>query len=155
VAAHDEPAAETRAAADPSASPVREDYIAAARRAAQMSSRKQNPLTSGFNKFSQSMSGGAPKRTTRPSPARRSAASSRRCSVGKSKQGDDAKADGKRSKRKRLIFAGLVLLVAASAYGAQRNSDSLPDFVQLGKALPTFALNDNGNDNGSGPECAQ
>jgi localization factor PodJL len=154
VAAHDEPAAETRAAADPSAPPVREDYIAAARRAAQMSSRKQNPLTSGFNKFSQSMSGGAAKSdgTTEPRTQKRGFISSlfgRR----KAKQADDAKADGKKSQRKRLIFAGLVLLVAASAYGAQRNSGSLSDFVQLGKALPTFALNDNGNDNGSGPEA--
>jgi localization factor PodJL len=152
VAAYDEPAvetgaetqAETSADVAPSEPPVREDYIAAARRAAQMASRKQNPLTSGFNKFSQSMSGGAAKvdGTTEPGTQKRGLLSSlfgRR----KEKQGDDAqgdgKADGKTSKRKRLIFAGLVLLVAAAAYGAQRNSD----------LLPTFVL----NDNGSGPEA--
>ena len=158
VAAHDEPAAETQAetsaAAEPSDPPVREDYIAAARRAAQMSSRKQNPLTSGFNKFSQSMSGGGAKAddTIEPRTQKRGFISSlfgRR----KASPGDDANADGKKSKRKRLIFAGLVLLVAASAYGAQRNSDSLSDFVQFGKALPAVALNDNGNDNASGPEA--
>ncbi|HUE45797.1 MAG TPA: hypothetical protein VMO81_06045 [Aestuariivirgaceae bacterium] len=157
VAAQDEPAAETSAetsaVAAPSDPPVREDYIAAARRAAQMASRKQNPLTSGFNKFSQSMSGGAKADgTTEPGAQKRGFIASlfgRR----KSKQSDDAAADGKTSKRKRLIFAGLVLLVAASAYGAQRNSDWLADFVQIGKALPSFALNDGDSDNGSGPKA--
>lgn len=156
VAVHDESAAETsaetsaetQAAADPSDPPVREDYIAAARRAAQMSSRKQNPVTSGFNKFSQRMSGGAAKAedTTEPRTPKRGLISS--LFGRKAKQGDDAKAGGKKSKRKRLIFAGLVLLVAASAYGAQRDIDSLPDLVQIGKALPGFSL----GQNGSGPE---
>jgi localization factor PodJL len=145
VAAYDEPAAETHdlpmaeTSAAPSDSPVREDYIAAARRAAQMASRKQNPLTSGFNKFSQSMSGGAKEDgTTEPGTQKRGLLSSlfgRR----KDKQGDDAQADGKSSRRKRLIFAGLVLLVAASGYGAQRNIDS----------LPALAL----NDSDSGPSA--
>jgi localization factor PodJL len=165
VAAHDEPAAETQAetpaetpagtsaAAAPSDPPVREDYIAAARRAAQMSSRKQNPLTSGFNKFSQSMSGGAAKAdgTSEPGTKKRGLLSS--LFGRKAKQGDDAQgdaeADSKTSRRKRLIFSGLVLLVAASAYGAQRNSDSLPDFIQIGKTLPSFSL----SQNGSGPEA--
>jgi localization factor PodJL len=161
VAAHDEPAAETSAEtpveseepAAPSDPPVREDYIAAARRAAQMSSRKQNPLTSGFNKFSQSMSGAAADAdgTTEPGMKKRGLLSS--LFGRKAKQGDDAqgdgKADSKTSRRKRLIFSGLVLLVAASAYGAQRNSDSLPDFIQIGKTLPSFSL----SQNGSGPQA--
>jgi hypothetical protein len=118
--------------------PVREDYIAAARRAAQMASRKQNPLTSGFNKFSQSMSGGGAKSdgTTEPRTQKRGFISSlfgRR----KAKQADDAKADGKSSQRKRLIFAGLVLLVAASAYGAQRNSGSLSAFNSARRSPPS------------------
>jgi localization factor PodJL len=85
--------AETSAA--PSDPPVREDYIAAARRAAQMASRKQNPLTSGFNKFSQSMSGGAKADgTTEPGTQKRGFISSlfgRR----KDKQGDDAPGGGR------------------------------------------------------------
>lgn len=157
----DEPAAETQtettAGAEPSDTPVREDYIAAARRAAQMSSRKQNPLTSGFNKFSKSMSGGAATAdgTTEPGTKKRGILSS--LFGRKARQGDDApgdvegdgQADGKTSRRKRLIFSGLVLLVAASAFAAQRNSGSLPDFNQIGKALPTFSM----NQTGSGPQA--
>jgi localization factor PodJL len=40
--------------------------------------------------------------------------------------------DAKKSKRKRLIFAGLVLLVAVSAYSAHRHAGSFPNFNLLG-----------------------
>jgi localization factor PodJL len=159
VAAYDEPAAEPHAPADPSDPPVREDYIAAARRAAQMAASRKNPVTSGFNKFSQRMSGGGAKSadTTETRTQKRGFVASllgglrgRKAKSGDNAQpGDDAQPGGKKSKRKRLIFAGLVLLAAVSAYGAQRNIDSLPDFDLIGGAFSSFPL----GQTGAGPEA--
>ncbi|MFW6077740.1 MAG: tetratricopeptide repeat protein, partial [Hyphomicrobiales bacterium] len=131
------------APAEPAEPPVREDYIAAARRAAQMAAtRSQNPVTSGFNKFSQRFSGSSEKKDepeAGSAPRRGFVASlfgglrGRKAKSGHdAKPGDDANSGSKASKRKRLIFAGLVLLAAASAYGAQRQDISVPAFDLLG-----------------------
>jgi localization factor PodJL len=137
----DEPQAQAHepASAEPAEPPMREDYIAAARRAAQMAAtRSQNPVTSGFNKFSQRFSGSGAKedKTDNGSAPKRGFVSSLFAGLRgrKAQTDDDAKPEGKASKRKRLIFAGLVLLAAASAYGAQRHVDSIPGFDLLGGA---------------------
>jgi localization factor PodJL len=139
--APDGPASDADAPAQPVEPPVREDYIAAARRAAQMAAtRNQNPVTSGFNKFSQRMSGAGRRpdgsgdgRVQKPGFVSSLLAGLR---GRKTKPGNDGKPDSKKTKRKRLIFAGLVLLAAVSAYGAQRDLDSITGFDVLGGALP-------------------
>ncbi|HUF45180.1 MAG TPA: tetratricopeptide repeat protein, partial [Aestuariivirgaceae bacterium] len=120
--------------------PVREDYIAAARRAAQMAAtRNRNPVTSGFNRFSQAMSGaraqpGMPGNGGAPS---RGVASSLFSGLWgrKGKSGEEPQRADKKSRRNRLIVAGLVLLAAASAYGAYRHAGSVPGIDMLGGAL--------------------
>jgi localization factor PodJL len=120
--------------------PVREDYIAAARRAAQMAAtRKRNPVTSGFNRFSQAMSG-ARAQPGKPgngsAPSRGVASSLFSGSWGrKGKSGEEPQRADKKSRRNRLIVAGLVLLAAASAYGAYRHAGSVPGIDMLGRAL--------------------
>jgi localization factor PodJL len=112
--------------------PVREDYIAAARRAAQMAATRN----SGFNRFSQRLSGGGAKEDTTGNGSAQKKRGFLSSLLGgmrgrKAKAGDDDQPDSKKGKRKRLIFAGLVLLAAASAYGAQRHAGSLPSFDGL------------------------
>lgn len=125
---------------EPADAPVREDYIAAARRAAQMAAtRNRNPVTSGFNRFSQRMSGGGdkPGDPVDGRARKRGVVSSLLAGLRgrKAKPSDDAGTGARKSKRKRLIFAGLVLLAAASAYAAQRHAASFPDFDLLGGFL--------------------
>jgi localization factor PodJL len=115
--------------------------------------QRQNPMTTGFNKFSQRLSGGGstPAEAGAASAPKRGFASTlfagvlgrkAKASGDAGAAGDDGDAIGhaaepgsKKSKRKRLIFAGLVLLAAASAYGAQRQFASMPGLDLLGGAF--------------------
>ncbi len=115
------------------ATPVREDYIAAARRAAQMAaSRNQNPVTSSFNRVSQRLTGGGsqPCKPGDEGKQRRGSGSSFLGEVSgrKPKADETPPASNKTSRRKQLIFAGLVLLAAVSAYGAHRHFGPIPAF---------------------------
>ena len=121
------------APAEPEGAPVREDYIAAARRAAQMAaSRSRNPVTSGFNRFSQRLAGvpAKPADTRDASAPKRGFVSSLFGGLRRNKvaPGEEARPDSRKARRKRLIFAGLVLLAAASAYGAHRAA-TVPGFL--------------------------
>ena len=132
VQAAEETLHDTYAPAETGDSPVREDYIAAARRAAQMAATRN----SGFNRFSQRLSGGGAKEDTTGNGSAQKKRGFLSSLLGglrgrKAKAGDDDQQDSKKGKRKRLIFAGLVLLAAASAYGAQRHAESLPGFDLL------------------------
>ena len=138
VQAAEETLHDTYAPAETGDSPVREDYIAAARRAAQMAATRN----SGFNRFSQRLSGGGAKEH----PTGNGSAQKKRGFLSslmgglrgqKAKAGDDVQPDSKKGKRKRLIFAGLVLLAAASAYGAQRHAGSFPSFDLLDASFLT------------------
>jgi len=133
--APDMAAVDDHAAAEPASAPVREDYIAAARRAAQMAATRK----SGFNRFSQRLTGTStmPAKPSNGRAQKRGFVSSLLAGLRrrKAKPQDEAQAIGKKSKRKRLIFAGLVLLAAAAAYGAQRQAASLPDISLLGNFL--------------------
>jgi localization factor PodJL len=141
--AHHAPANDAGGHSEPAGAPIREDYIAAARRAAQMAARDQRSLASGFNKFSRRMSGAdaQPAKPTDRSPPRRGLAAKLFGRGRAAKSADtpqpDAKLppDAKTTKRKRLIFAGLVLLVAVSAYAAHRHAGSIPNFNLLGGTL--------------------
>ena len=132
------PEPDTYAPAEPSSPPVHEDYIAAARRAAQMAARSKNPVANGFNKFSQRMSGTGSAPGMPEGAKKRGFVSSLLAGLRgrKVKPGEDDQPDSKKAKRKRLLFAGLVLLVAASAYGVQRHAGTMPDFDLLGGSFP-------------------
>jgi localization factor PodJL len=127
---------ETLAPVEPSNPPVHEDYIAAARRAAQMAAaRSSNPVANGFNKFSRRMSAGSA--TESEGAKKRGFVSSLLAGLRgrKAKPGDEDQPDSNKAKRKRLLFAGLILLVAASAYGVQRHAGT-PGFDVLGGSIP-------------------
>jgi localization factor PodJL len=115
----------------PAAAPVREDYIAAARRAAMMAAtRNQNPVTSSFNKVSQRLAGGGSRPCKPADEGQQRRGSGSPLPEGRKTKLDEAPqaASNKKARRKRLILAGLVLLAAVSAYGAHRHLGPIPAF---------------------------
>ncbi len=108
-------------------SPAREDFIAAARRAAQATARPQSPIMSGLSSLSARLqpSSAEGKGTADPLTTHKESRFSLPF-IGKRRQrADEVEADvpateRKGSVRRRLILAGLVLLVAVAAYAANR-----------------------------------
>ena len=114
---------------DPQADVVREDFIAAARRAAQTAARPQSPILNTLSGLSRRRGGmveePAPRQETRGSRFRipflrpRAKASEPEIAA-ESEESSETSEEKSGGSRKRLILAGLVLLAAVAAYTANR-----------------------------------